>query len=100
MWDFLPWACVLAAFYCEQLIRPDTSAIQAAYERELSRDDVLHDQGLRIIEATCGDSADETFLCQVTFVSDNDPDHRLYFDIVGVARDAGRWQLKSGLCRR
>jgi len=33
-------------------------------------------------------------------VSKDDPDQRLYFDVIAVARRNGRWELQSGLCRR
>jgi len=56
--------------------------------------------GLRVLEASCHDRAAGRFLCQVTFLSKDDPDQRLYFDIVAVARTDKGWELESGLCKR
>jgi hypothetical protein len=53
-----------------------------------------------VLEAKCDDGAAGRFLCQVTFLSNDDPDQRLYFDIVAVARTDAGWELKSGLCKR
>jgi hypothetical protein len=40
------------------------------------------------------------FLCQVTFMSKDDPDERLYFDVVAIVRTDAGWELRSGLCKR
>jgi hypothetical protein len=37
------------------------------------------------------------FLCQVTFLSKDDPCRRLYFDVVAIARTEKGWELQSGL---
>jgi hypothetical protein len=59
------------------------------------------DKGLKIVDATC-DHGDQNgrFLCQVSFVSEDDPDKRLYFDIVSAAHTDKGWMLTSGLCKR
>jgi hypothetical protein len=62
------------------------TVIQSAYEREASNGSKLHDRGLRVLEANCESGAAGRFLCQVTFLSNDDPSQRLYFDIVAVAR--------------
>jgi hypothetical protein len=33
-------------------------------------------------------------------MSKDDPDERLYFDVVAVARTDEGWELRSGLCKR
>jgi hypothetical protein len=102
MWQtkFALWACSLLGLACNMSYAPDASIIQAAYDREASVANSLHDQNLRVIEAQCSESGLERFLCQVTFLSKDDPTERLYFDIVAVARSGSIWELKSGLCKR
>jgi hypothetical protein len=80
---------------------PTAEIIQKAYEQEAPSSGVRHDKGLKIVEATC-DSGNESgrFLCQVSFVSEDDPDKRLYFDIVSAALTDKGWVLTSGLCKR
>jgi hypothetical protein len=96
----LHWACLLVGLSCPADSTPDMSTIQAAYDREQSAGSKLHDNGLQILQAKCDDGATGRFLCQVTFLSRDDPSQRLYFDIVAVARTDGGWELKSGLCKR
>lgn len=79
---------------------PDASVIQEAYEHEASSGSRLHDKGLRVIKADCDDLAHGQYLCQVTYLSKDDPDERLYFDVIAVARAEQGWALKSGLCKR
>jgi hypothetical protein len=77
------------------------TVIQSAYEREASSGSKLHDKGLQVLKADCDeDGAAGRFLCQVTFLSKDDPNERLYFDIVAVARTENGRGLKSGLCKR
>lgn len=100
MWQVAGWLCALVAISCKPV--PDIAVIQAAYEREASAGSTLHDKGLQVLQSKCHDASDSTgqFLCEVTFVSKGDPEERLYFDIVAVARAGDSWELKSGLCRR
>ena len=98
MWDFVLWACALGAPLCDA--PPDVGAIQSAYESESSAGSALHDKGLRVIEAACDPPTAEKYLCQVTFLSSDDPNRRLYFDIVAVSRNGRGWNLRSGLCKR
>jgi hypothetical protein len=100
MGSFAAWACALAGFACGAGAVPDAAIVQAAYEREAASGSALHDKGLRVIEAVCGDPDNGRFLCQVTFLSTDDPNERLYFDVVAVARSEPGWELKSGLCKR
>jgi hypothetical protein len=79
---------------------PNVALIQSAYEREASNGSKLHDRGLRVLEATCESGAAGSFLCKVTFLSNDDPNQRLYFDVVAVARTDKGWELRSGLCKR
>ena len=58
------------------------------------------DRILEMLEAKCDNSATGRFLCQVTFMSKDDLDERLYFDVVAVARTDEGWELRSGLCKR
>jgi hypothetical protein len=102
MWaaDLVVWACSLAGLSCGADATPNVSTIQSAYERETSSGSSLHDKGLRVIEAACDPPAGGQFLCQVTFLSTDDPNQRLYFDIVAVSRSDRGWELRSGLCKR
>jgi hypothetical protein len=101
MWTagFILWACALVGISCGAST-PGVTVIQSAYEREASNGSKLHDRGLRVLEANCESGAAGRFLCQVTFLSNDDPNQRLYFDIVAVARTDKGWQLESGLCKR
>jgi hypothetical protein len=96
---FFAWVCAMTGMSCAST--PDAAIIQAAYEREAPSSGVRHDKGLNIVDAAC-DHGDENgrFLCQVSFVSEDDPDKRLYFDIVSAAHIDGGWTLTSGLCKR
>ena len=98
MWQAVVWACSLVGLSCNSL--PDRATIQTAYEREASSGSALHDKGLRVLQAKCHDDSTDRFLCEVTFISNSDPNKRLYFDIVAVARTADAFALKSGLCKR
>jgi hypothetical protein len=89
----------MAGLRCDPAL-PDTSIIQAAYEREESGGSERHSKNLRLLDATCETSTGDTYLCQVTFLSTDDPTQRLYFDVVIAARSGASWQLKSGLCKR
>jgi hypothetical protein len=101
MWatGFILWACSLVGLSCD-CSTPNVAVIQSAYEREASNGSKLHDRGLRVLEATCEGGAAGGFLCQVTFLSEDDPNQRLYFDVVAVARTDTGWELRSGLCKR
>lgn len=94
------WVSVLATLPSGGVAPPDVSTIQSPYEREAASGSSLHDKGLRVIEAVCGDASEERYLCQVTFLSNDDPEQRLYFDVVGLVRNGGGWTLESGLCKR
>jgi hypothetical protein len=95
--SFVLWACSLARAACGV---PDITVIQSAYEQEVSNGSKLHDRGLRVLEASCERGTAGNFLCQVTFLSKDDPGQRLYFDVVAVARTDKGWELQSGLCKR
>ena len=92
------WVCSLIGLLCGST--PNVAIIQAAYEREASSGSALHDKGLRVLEAKCHESAAGRALCEVTFISSDDPSERLYFDVVAVVRTANGWELRSGLCKR
>jgi hypothetical protein len=49
---------------------------------------------------TCESGAAGGFPCRVTFLSEDDANQRLYFDVVAVARTDTGWELRSGLCKR
>jgi hypothetical protein len=98
MWQAAGWICALVAMSCDSA--PGTALIQTAYEREASAGSKLHDKGLQVLQAKCHDTSADGFLCEVTFISKGDPNERLYFDIVAVARADDGWILKSGLCKR
>jgi hypothetical protein len=93
-------ACSLVGMPCDTST-PDVAIIQSAYELEASHGSKLHDRGLRVLEASCEHgTASGNFLCQVTFLSKDDPRQRLYFDVVAVSRTEKGWELQSGLCKR
>ena len=97
MWQAVGWICSLVGLACSSV--PNVAVIQTAYEREAAGSE-LHDKDLQVLTAKCHDEG--PFLCEVTFISNKDPnkgDERLYFDIVAVARTATGWELKSGLCK-
>ena len=98
MRQIVGWICALVALSCKPA--PDTITIQSAYDREASAGITLHDTGLQVLQAKCHDAGAGGFLCEVTFMSRDDPAERLYFDIVAVARAGDGWELKSGLCKR
>lgn len=98
--SILIWTCSLAGVSCGSLATPDIAIIQAAYDQEEAIGSTLHDRGLRIVEASCDAPVGERSLCQVTFLSKDDPDQRLYFDVIAVDGRNGRWTLASGLCKR
>jgi len=102
MWatGLIVWICSVAGLSCGAVGMPNVSIIQSAYELEASSGSSLHDRGLKVIEASCDKPVGDQFLCQVTFLSTDDPNQRLYFDIVAVNRSARGWELKSGLCKR
>src|SRR5258708_24175627 len=94
------WICSLVGLAGSTV--PNVADIQSAYEREVAAGSKLHDKELQVLTAKCHDNSDGPFLCEVTFISNKDPnkgDERLYFDIVAVARTADGWELKSGLCK-
>lgn len=94
------WACSLIGTPCDAST-PDVAIIQSAYEQEAANGSKLHDRGLRVLEASCErGKASDNFLCQVTFLSKDDPRQRLYYDVVAVARTEKGWELQSGLCKR
>jgi hypothetical protein len=93
-------SCTMFGQSCDAEVVPTAATIQAAYEREATPANGRHDKGLRVIEAKCDDGAGGSFLCQVTFLSVDDPEERLYFDVVAVARAGRDWELRSGLCKR
>jgi hypothetical protein len=101
MWtaSFILWACSLVGMSCDAST-PGVAIIQSAYEREAANGSKRHDRGLRVLEASCENGAAGRFLCQVTFLSNDDPDQRLYFDVVAMARIDKGWELESGLCKR
>ena len=98
MWRAIGWLCQLVATPCPPT--PDVAAIQTAYEQEETAGGALHDKGLKVLWTKCHDDIADRFLCEVTFISRDDPTERLYFDIIAVARDGNGWRLKSGLCKR
>ena len=101
MWQSIAWVCSVHGIACGTL--PNVAIIQAAYEREEAAGSTLHSKDLKVLEAKCHDSSGGRFLCEVTFTvasTSQDPNQRLYFDVVAVARTQGGWVLESGLCRR
>jgi hypothetical protein len=95
---FFVWACTMAGLSCASV--PNATIIQTAYEQEAPNSGVRHDKGLRVVDASCDKGVEGRFLCQVSFVSDDDHDQRLYYDIVSTAHTDQGWTLTSGLCKR
>jgi hypothetical protein len=100
MWQigFGALACSLTGWLCAPA--PGATIIQGAYDREASAGSTLHDIGLRVLDAKCHDGEGGRYLCEVTFTASDDPNGRLYFDIVALARSHDDWTLTSGLCKR
>jgi hypothetical protein len=98
MWQAAQWVCALVALSCGAA--PSVAVIQSAYDREAADGSKLHDKTLQVLQAKCRDDGTDKYRCEVTFISKNDPIERPYFDIVAVARVAGGWEFKSGLCKR
>lgn|SRR5579864_4138225 len=96
---FFVWVCAMTGMSCDS--NPNAAIIQQAYEQEAPSSGVRHDKGLQIVDASCdhGDASGR-FLCQVSFVSEDDPAKRLYFDIVSASHTDKGWTLTSGLCKR
>ena len=95
---FFVWVCAMTGVSCEST--PNAAIIQTAYEQQAPSSGVRHDKGLRIVDASCNNGENGSFLCQVSFVSEDDPEKRLYFDIVSAALTDKGWTLTSGLCKR
>jgi len=91
-------ACSFVGLFCGSF--PTASTIQSAYEREASAANSLHDPGLQVMEASCDGNTNGQFLCQVMYLSKDDPTQRLYFDVLAVVPAGDGFQLKSGLCKR
>ena len=102
MWlaNFVLWMCPLFGLSCGVAPTPNVAIIQSAYEREEASGSALHDKGLKVLEASCDPPAAGRYLCQITFMSKNDPKQRLYYDVIAIAQADAAWQLKSGLCKR
>ena len=98
MWKVILWACSLATMPCGA--HPDISTVQEAYRREEASGAKEHDKQLKILDAKCHDRSNTGLLCEVTFMSEADPDERLYFDIVALAPAEEGWRMASGLCKR
>jgi hypothetical protein len=101
MWKSIAWACSLLGIACGN--PPTVAIIQTAYEREEAAGSTLHSRDLKVLQAKCHDNSGGRFLCEVTFTvasNSQDPNQRLYFDVIAVARTPDGWVLESGLCRR
>jgi hypothetical protein len=96
MWQAVGWMCSLLAMSCAM---PGVAVIQSAYEREETAGSNVHDLSLQVLQAKCHGDGTDKYLCEVTFISKNDPAERQFFDIVSVARADDGWVLKSGLCK-
>src|SRR3974390_1786634 len=97
MWQAAQWICALVALSCGTT--PGVAVIQSAYDREDTAGSKLHDESLQVLQANCHDDGTDKYLCEITFISKNDPAERPFFDIVAIARVAEGWGLKSGLCK-
>jgi len=78
---------------------PDTGVVQATYDFESSFGNPAHDKGLRIIQARCMKGEAAAFICFVSFMSEQDPDQRIYNSATEIARVGQSWLLKSSLCK-
>ena len=68
---------------------PNVEVIQTAYDREEAAGSTLHSKDLKVLQAKCRDNPGGPFLCEVTLTvtwTSQDPDQRLVFDVVAVAR--------------
>ena len=71
MWEAVGWACSLVGLACSSV--PNVAVIQTAYEREAAAGSKLHDKDLLVLAAKCHDNSGRPFLCEVTFISNKDP---------------------------
>jgi hypothetical protein len=98
MWQAAQWICAVVALSCGAT--PGAAVIQSAYDREQTAGSKLHDDSLQVLQAKCRGDGTDKYLCDITFISKNDPAERPFFDVVAIARLANGWELESGLCKR
>ena len=80
---------------------PTVPTLQAAYEREATGADVLHDRDLKILGIDCQADGSARFFCQVGFKKTSEPSDRVYLDAALVERRSdGDFKLLRGLCKR
>jgi hypothetical protein len=79
---------------------PDLGVVQATYDFEESFGNPAHDKGLKIMQARCMKGGEAAYICFVSFMSEQDPDQRIYNSATEIARVGNIWLLKSGLCKR
>jgi hypothetical protein len=77
---------------------PGAVAVQAAYDDARVVNAERHAYDLVIESAKCNAMKAGGYACQIDFVRKDEPDRRLYFDVVTLDERAGRWALLSGLC--
>jgi len=97
MWQAAQWLCALVVLSCGAT--PGAAVVQSAYDREQTVGNKLHDDSLQVLQAQCRGDGTDSYLCEIRFISRNDPAERPFFDIVAIARVADGWELKSGLCK-
>lgn len=81
---------------------PDADVVQRAYEqaRQDADSNPQHVYDLKVLAARCSSlpGADQ-FMCQIDFVRKDQPQGRLYFEVVTLADNKPGWTLLSGLCK-
>lgn len=94
------FAAAVSAAAAAGAAEPSIPSIQAAYEGAKADSQNGHDDLLRIREADCRQEQTDKFSCQVGFTDERSSNGRLYFDVIGLDREAAGWKLVSGLCKR
>jgi hypothetical protein len=77
---------------------PGPDNVQSAYDAARLVNADRHAYDLVIQTAKCMTMKAGGFACQIDFVRKAEPDRRLYFDVVTIDEQDGRWVLLSGLC--
>lgn len=81
---------------------PDAEMVQRAYEqaRQDADSNPQHVYDLKVLTARCSTlPTSDQVMCQIDFVRKDQPQGRLYFEVVTLADNKPGWTLLSGLCK-
>ncbi len=77
---------------------PTIESVQDAYDAARVDNADRHVYDLVIRHAKCDAIKAGGYACQIDFVRRDEPEKRLFFDVVTIDERQGRWTLLSGLC--